>query len=261
MASVDLQGDLKQLFERFEEDFMERVHDFEEELIRRKTQLEQGEKNLGEERTAFDKEKKRLRAEKEEFRKQKEDFRRKKQSYEEENRSQSEEKVAEPPEPEPVAEASVFASRDIRYFSSQSRVTSSSEPRPPLMREQVVISHADSPSSFYVQKVEQQREIDHISQLVNEAGNRSHVTASLPSGSYQEGDPCIALFSDDNKWYRGCVASVGNGHLVHYVDFGNSEYVHLANMRPALPELRDLEPMARKCSLANIKPIGSRVSK
>lgn len=49
---------------------------------------------------------------------------------------------------------------------------------------------------------------------------------------------CLALFAEDNSWYRGvCCKIRGQDVEILYCDFGNSETVPLKNIKPIPTEL------------------------
>ena len=64
------------------------------------------------------------------------------------------------------------------------------------------------------------------------------------------GVSCLALFADDQLWYRAIVESVDkNSVTVKYVDFGNSSPVDKDKLRPIPPSLVMQPALALKCAL------------
>nr|XP_020463603.1 tudor domain-containing protein 6-like isoform X1 [Monopterus albus] len=64
------------------------------------------------------------------------------------------------------------------------------------------------------------------------------------------GSPCLALFSDDNQWYRAQVMQrTGNTLHVLFVDYGNESDVDIKNVRSLPPSLLEKAPKAFLCSL------------
>ncbi|XP_038218492.1 tudor domain-containing protein 1 [Zerene cesonia] len=71
------------------------------------------------------------------------------------------------------------------------------------------------------------------------------------------GEPCIALFYLDNRFYRGKVLEVNNetsSCLIHYVDYGNEEICSFENLRKNVA-LYQIPIQAHKCILDRIKPV------
>ncbi|XP_053605212.1 tudor domain-containing protein 1 isoform X2 [Plodia interpunctella] len=78
------------------------------------------------------------------------------------------------------------------------------------------------------------------------------------SAKWSTGEPCIALYYLDNKFYRGKVLEVHNeACLVQYVDYGNEELCPYENMRKSIA-LYQLPIQAHKCRLNRIKPAQGR---
>lgn len=74
------------------------------------------------------------------------------------------------------------------------------------------------------------------------------------------GEPCVALYYLDNKFYRGRVIDVNKENstcLIHYVDYGNDELCSFSNIRKSVP-LHQIPIQARKCILDRIRPKGKQ---
>ncbi|CAH2216434.1 jg22308 [Pararge aegeria aegeria] len=72
------------------------------------------------------------------------------------------------------------------------------------------------------------------------------------------GEPCVALFFLDNRFYRGRVIEVNDetsSCLIHYIDYGNEEMCSFENLRKSIA-LHQIPIQAHKCVLDRIKPIG-----
>lgn len=73
---------------------------------------------------------------------------------------------------------------------------------------------------------------------------------SVSPGSLSPGSPCLALFSDDNLWYRAEVINKdGDDLCVLFVDYGNTSQVNIADMREIPPDLVETPPQALLCEL------------
>lgn len=71
------------------------------------------------------------------------------------------------------------------------------------------------------------------------------------------GEPCIAMFFLDNRFYRGRVLEVNNEAstcLIHYVDYGNEEFCAFENIRKSIV-LHQIPVQAHKCVLNRIRPV------
>lgn len=71
------------------------------------------------------------------------------------------------------------------------------------------------------------------------------------------GEPCIALFFLDNRFYRGKVLEVNEESstcLIHYIDYGNEEICSFENLRKNIA-LHEIPVQAHKCFLHGIKPV------
>ncbi|XP_045767145.1 RING finger protein 17 [Maniola jurtina] len=74
------------------------------------------------------------------------------------------------------------------------------------------------------------------------------------------GEPCIALFFLDNRFYRGRVIEVNDETstcLIHYIDYGNEEMCSFENIRKSIA-LYQIPIQAHKCILDGIKPVGKK---
>ncbi|XP_052391284.1 tudor domain-containing 6 [Carassius gibelio] len=90
--------------------------------------------------------------------------------------------------------------------------------------------------------------LQEISDILQNAGNASEKTMSeqsLPVGS-----ACIALFTEDNLWYRAKVTSREFDTLsITFVDYGNEAKVNIGDVKTLPPELSDVPPQAFDCQL------------
>uniref|UniRef100_A0A8C1UYX6 Tudor domain containing 6 n=1 Tax=Cyprinus carpio TaxID=7962 RepID=A0A8C1UYX6_CYPCA len=90
--------------------------------------------------------------------------------------------------------------------------------------------------------------LQEISDVLQNAGNASEETLSeeyLPVGS-----ACIALFTEDNLWYRAKVTSRDLDTLsITFVDYGNEAKVNIGDVKALPPELSDVPPQAFDCQL------------
>lgn len=70
------------------------------------------------------------------------------------------------------------------------------------------------------------------------------------------GEPCVALYYLDSRFYRGRVIDVNkdnNTCLIHYIDYGNEEICSFENLRKNII-VHQIPTQAHKCALARIRP-------
>lgn len=94
----------------------------------------------------------------------------------------------------------------------------------PDTKAEVIVSHCNSPSSFFVQLVTDESDIWSLVEKMND-GQSKHVPVNPVD--LCEGDLVSALYPDDNCWYRAVVrkAPVGDVADVEFIDFGNTAEV------------------------------------
>ena len=79
--------------------------------------------------------------------------------------------------------------------------------------------------------------------------------AEIPS-SCSVGDLCLALFHEDNGWYRAQVLSVsGQSVTVFFIDYGNTETVTLDNLRTASDYVLAIPALSTKCIVGDCTPL------
>ncbi len=123
----------------------------------------------------------------------------------------------------------------------------------------VVVTDATNPGDFWVQVLDLKAftELDKLTLKMDEHCKSCGPLQEMPV----LGQLCCTQFSEDMAWYRGRVTAVHpDGKLkVHFVDFGNSEYTTLANLRPFKRDFTHVPAQAVHCSLLGFDD-GSRVA-
>lgn len=91
-------------------------------------------------------------------------------------------------------------------------------------------------------------ELNSISALAQEVGqSQGDLTFSM---SLDAGRPCLALFCNDNQWYRAQVMHRhGNQLHIVFIDYGNEADVEVESVRPLPRALLQRPPQAFLCSL------------
>ena len=135
------------------------------------------------------------------------------------------------------------------------------ELQPTTTHEVYVVSCA-SPCSFICQLSDNSDALDSVTtQLAKlystEREGKSYTLKAIP----KEGDFVVALFSQDQEWYRGVVTKLcedDKSCQVLFVDYGNSETVPIENLRTPDSSLAIHPPLAFQCFLSGLEaPSGS----
>ncbi|XP_050643428.1 tudor domain-containing protein 6 [Macaca thibetana thibetana] len=95
----------------------------------------------------------------------------------------------------------------------------------PGFKTTVYVSHINDLSDFYVQLIEDESEISHLSERLNSVKTVPEYYAGPP---LQRGDVICAVFPEDNLWYRAVVKEQQPNDLlsVQFIDYGNVSVVH-----------------------------------
>lgn len=117
---------------------------------------------------------------------------------------------------------------------------------------EVIITHALSPSEFWIQLFENRSKLDALMKSISEKyQEEDHQIVE----NFEIGKFCIASYSLDQSWYRAMITDVQNDNIeLLYVDYGNKETVSKCNIREILPELKNIPIQAVKCALTAIYP-------
>ncbi|RUS80335.1 hypothetical protein EGW08_011904 [Elysia chlorotica] len=111
------------------------------------------------------------------------------------------------------------------------------------------VSYVTSPSKFYVQLADKEIELGELMDEISVYNHQSSGQESLLNP--QVNQACMALFSEDNQWYRGIIKSLqASSCNVLFVDYGNEESVSYKDALKILPsEFTTLPALAYECSL------------
>lgn len=119
-------------------------------------------------------------------------------------------------------------------------------------------SYVDNDGIIYLHDISQQETLQMIRQALD-------FRFKLPDPkskflSWTVGEPCIALYFLDKKFYRGRVLAVNNEEgncLIHYVDYGNEDTCSFENLRKTII-LHQIPVQAHRCVLDRITPISDK---
>lgn len=116
----------------------------------------------------------------------------------------------------------------------------------------VYVVYIVSPSEFWCQMVEKAEELEEMMEKMNEEYNGLFPKERCVH-QYETGTPCVAKFSEDNRWYRGEISKVEDDNVtVHFVDYGNTETVSKSAVKAANANFMSLEVQGVKCSLSGV---------
>jgi tudor domain-containing protein 1/4/6/7 len=123
--------------------------------------------------------------------------------------------------------------------------------------EDVHISYCENPHQFHCILL---RNTTALHKLMEELENtyRDAAVDEYPLTSSCQDNPCCAKYSEDENWYRAIITSESpspSGEItVKFVDYGNSESVHISNLMELDDRFLELPMQALECSLYGIKP-------
>lgn len=120
---------------------------------------------------------------------------------------------------------------------------------------EVYVSAVEHPGHFWVQLVSSES-----TQLDKMITDMTDYYTENPEQNQLEnvkvGDLVAAPFEQDNQWYRATVNSVDQGVLdLYYVDFGDSIYLPVDQIRSLRHDYLYLPFQALECRLANVEPV------
>ncbi|XP_038822891.1 tudor domain-containing 6-like [Salvelinus namaycush] len=115
----------------------------------------------------------------------------------------------------------------------------------------VYASSIAGPGYFWCQYAnsEELAEISKVCQLI---GNSEHKDTVLMS-TLSPGSLCLALFAEDEQWYRAQIVSKMDVISVVFVDYGNESETDLKSLKSVPPQLLEHPPQAFLCSLAEFE--------
>ncbi|XP_047531569.1 RING finger protein 17 isoform X2 [Vanessa atalanta] len=119
-------------------------------------------------------------------------------------------------------------------------------------------TYIDNDGIIYLHDISQQDTLDLIRKALDVRFKNPDPKAKYVK--WTVGEPCIALFFLDNRFYRGRVLEVNeeaSSCLIHYVDYGNEEVCSFKNLRKSIV-LYQIPIQAHKCVLNRIRPAGKR---
>lgn len=118
---------------------------------------------------------------------------------------------------------------------------------------QIFLSWINSPGDFFIQFSDNQSVLDSLHEGLQ---NFYNGTQAVTISSITHGTMVVAQFSEDSNWYRGIViSSAGSLAEVEFVDYGNSEKVHVGKLRQVDKQFSNIPTQAVHCSLSGVQPL------
>lgn len=130
-----------------------------------------------------------------------------------------------------------------------------------------LISFHKSPSKFWLHQFKDISNIESLNQQINSyySIERKYHKLNLQISDYP-GTFWVTQYSVDKRWYRVKVLNVFKNHnecwdidtvkvAVLYIDYGNSEIVNLAELKPLLKKFSHSPPFALEAHLALVEPL------
>lgn len=117
--------------------------------------------------------------------------------------------------------------------------------------------YIDNDGVIYLHEISQQDTLDLIRKALDVRFKNPDPKAKFVK--WTVGEPCIALYFLDNRFYRGKVLEVNNeasNCLIHYIDYGNEEICAFENLRKSIV-LHQIPVQAHKCILNRIRPVNN----
>ncbi|RKO88087.1 hypothetical protein BDK51DRAFT_30426 [Blyttiomyces helicus] len=127
----------------------------------------------------------------------------------------------------------------------------------PIETKDVIVSHIEDAGVVFLQIVGP--ELNKLERLMSDFAKHHAEPGSQPIAPFtpRNGEYCSAKFTADDAWYRARVKKVhaDRTYTVHYIDYGNTETLPAARLRPLPPTFATttLPAQATESKLAHIK--------
>ncbi|CAH1635655.1 unnamed protein product [Spodoptera littoralis] len=163
------------------------------------------------------------------------------------------------PSPSEENEDDYYVAKENPSPSNVMYVTDWLPPEPLNCREFTALpTYIDNDGIIYLHDISQQDTLDLIRKALDVRFKDPDPKAKFTKWSV--GEPCVALFFLDNRYYRGRVIEVNKETsmcVIHYIDYGNEESCSFENLRKSVP-LHQIPTQAHKCVLNRICPVGKQ---
>ncbi|XP_015753856.1 PREDICTED: putative ATP-dependent RNA helicase TDRD9 [Acropora digitifera] len=174
-----------------------------------------------------------------------------------EQRSSIADRSTEPGERRRLRSSRIATSLLARDSSSVGRVDPNQINLPKKGYLEILTSVVIDAGHFWAQKPESEsaRGLQMLQDRIN--NNEGRNLRPINRRSLQVGMPCVALFEEDEMFYRAKLVSFkDNFHMeVFFVDFGNAALVHVRHLREMQQEFMSLPFQAFECMLCELAPV------
>ncbi|XP_032442193.1 tudor domain-containing 6 [Xiphophorus hellerii] len=154
----------------------------------------------------------------------------------------------------------VVNEQKVQHFEKRKVEEDSEKPLPPCsfgyphqkeieegQRLEVYVATINEDQTFWCQPADSQ-ELCMITSAVSEV--ESAADQNINPDALYLGMPCVALFADDQLWYRAEVVDKSDNELsVLFVDYGNKSQANITNVRVVPPALLEVPAQAFLCEL------------
>uniref|UniRef100_A0A3B5LJX5 Tudor domain containing 6 n=1 Tax=Xiphophorus couchianus TaxID=32473 RepID=A0A3B5LJX5_9TELE len=154
----------------------------------------------------------------------------------------------------------VVNEQQVQHFEKRKVEEDSEKPLPPCsfgyphqkeieegQRLEVYVATINEDQTFWCQPADSQ-ELCMITSAVSEV--ESTADQNINPDALYLGMPCVALFADDQLWYRAEVVDKSDNELsVLFVDYGNKSQANITNVRVVPPALLEVPAQAFLCEL------------
>ncbi|XP_023203167.1 tudor domain-containing protein 6 isoform X2 [Xiphophorus maculatus] len=154
----------------------------------------------------------------------------------------------------------VVNEQQVQHFEKRKVDEDSEKPLPPCsfgyphlkeieegQRLEVYVATINEDQTFWCQPADSQ-ELCMITSAVSEV--ESAADQNINPDALYLGMPCVALFADDQLWYRAEVVDKSDNELsVLFVDYGNKSQANITNVRVVPPALLEVPAQAFLCEL------------
>jgi len=121
------------------------------------------------------------------------------------------------------------------------------------------ISFVESLTEFWIQR--DPEAVESLAEKINALALRPDFT-KYQIGSITVGDPCLAFYPRDERYYRATVERVDSDEIiVNYIDYGNSSSVQISHLKTLPAEFAKKGAMALKCRLSGVLPSTKELNK
>lgn len=70
------------------------------------------------------------------------------------------------------------------------------------------------------------------------------------------GHPCVAVFDDDNMWYRARIETLSNnGVTIRFIDYGNTQQAQASDLKEIDSQFLQLPVLAVECTIGGQKSL------